>query len=109
MPLTRTRLGQEPRSLVAEPDQWPDTRPLPDAPAAVAYGLVLGRKIAALLAAQGLTGAAFAREIGIARQTVHDILTGRTLPDLHTLVWIEQTYGVRIWPTPKELRELTGE
>jgi len=39
----------------------------------------------------------------MSRQSAHDLLTGRQLPDFYTIVKLEQTIGQPLWPTAAEL------
>jgi len=39
-----------------------------------------------------------AEAVDVARSTLHDVVSGRTWPDFHTLVKLEEYLNVRLWP-----------
>jgi DNA-binding phage protein len=45
-----------------------------------------------------MTKLAAAARIGIARTTLYDVLSGVSLPDIHTVISAEHALGVRLWP-----------
>ena len=99
----RLRLGAEPRTFLRDPAQWPTGRPKANAPRPLLYGLVIARKVAAWVAAEGMSVAGFAERAGMSRQAAYDLLGGKQLPDFYTIVRLEETLGQRLWPTEQEL------
>jgi len=75
---------------------WPEGRVTRSAPVAVRYAQEITRRITA--ASAGWTQTALAEQAGLARSTLHDIVTGRTWPDVVTLAKLEAVLQVKLWP-----------
>lgn len=65
-------------------------------PPAVFWAAEISRRLGAALV--GRSKAAVAKEAGIARSTLYDVLGGETWPDLATIVGLEEVLGVTLWP-----------
>lgn len=75
---------------------WPDGQLRADTPIGVRYAAAITRNLK--VAMEGRTQSGLAEEISIARSTLHDILTGRSWPDLSTLAKLEDALEARLWP-----------
>jgi hypothetical protein len=75
---------------------WPNGRPTPGAPLAVTYAQHISRAIVAAMGEEGPTSVCARADI--ARSTLHDILTGRSWPDVVTLAKLENVLETRLWP-----------
>lgn len=91
----RSREYRTPRDWLAE-GEWPDGTFLEDAPTAVAYAVEIARRLDDSL--QGRSKAELARQAGIERTTLYDVLSGRTWPDAVTLAKLEEALKARLWP-----------
>lgn len=94
MPKRRTVLGP-PRDYLAS-GTWPGGSVAKGAPPAVGYAKEISKRLGAALAERNQSAAA--EQADLARSTLHDILTGRTWPDVVTLAKFERLLGVRLWP-----------
>lgn len=74
---------------------WPDAGLTDDAPSRSATRW-RSRTCCAQLEDRTITD--IADEAGLAHFTLHDLVTGRTLPDLVTLAKLEQVLHTRLWP-----------
>lgn len=75
---------------------WPEGTLRKDTPIGVRYAAEITRNLKAAM--DGWTQTGLAEEISIARSTLHDILTGRSWPDLSTLAKLEEALQTRLWP-----------
>ena len=75
---------------------WPDGTPRTDAPLAVAYAQEIATRLQEAL--EDRTISDVASQASLARSTIHDLLTGRTWPDIVTLAKLEYELGTRLWP-----------
>jgi DNA-binding phage protein len=95
---TRSGFDGQPRSFVAAGSAWPEGPFEAGAPVTVRYAAAIVVSLRAAIAAKGWTNTLAASEIGINRQSLQAILSGRVLPDLHTLARAEEALGARLWP-----------
>jgi hypothetical protein len=63
---------------------------------AAAYAAEISKRLAAGLGSRSKSEVAASAEL--ARSTLHDLLTGRTWPDVVSLVQLESVLGVKLWP-----------
>ena len=91
----RGRITGPPRSFLAS-GTWPEGTLRADAPVGAGYAAAISRNLAVAIA--GMNKSALAEQTDLARSTIHDILTGRTWPDLVTLAKLEDHLDVRLWP-----------
>jgi hypothetical protein len=89
------RLGKIPAAYVE--GAWDEGRFTDEATTAVRYVWLLSRRLAVAL--EGRQKSAFANEVGVARSTIHDFLTGRTWPDVPTVARLEEVLGETLWPS----------
>lgn len=94
----RFSMQGEPRSYVKAGGSWPEGPFRKDAPVAVFYGAEISRNLALHISESDMTKIAAAAKIGIARTTLYDVLSGVSLPDIHTVINAEHALGVRLWP-----------
>jgi transcriptional regulator with XRE-family HTH domain len=73
-----------------------------NAPAGVVYAQHISTRLAEAIA--GHTKTDVARQTGVSRQAVYDILTGVTFPDSVSLAKLETALKVRLWPGPDDLQ-----
>jgi hypothetical protein len=76
---------------------FPDGTVADGAPAGVAELAGVARNIRELVAAGDVTVAGLARDSGVHRTTVHDILAGKVWMDTQTLARLETAAGRRLW------------
>jgi DNA-binding phage protein len=91
----RSQLYRAPRDWLAE-GTWPDGRFAADAPDVVAYAAEISRRVAQ--ASAGRAKATLARDAGIERTTLYDMLSGRSWPDAVTLAKLEMALDSALWP-----------
>ena len=77
---------------------WPKGPFESETPVTVRYAAVIAQRLLTAIAARGWSNTHAASEIGILRQSLQAILSGRVLPDLHTLARAETSLQVRLWP-----------
>jgi hypothetical protein len=94
---------REPRSYLDE-GGWPAGRLVADAPDVVKYALVISRRLAAALPPRHQS--AIAADTQMARSTLNDLLSGRRIPDLVSIVKLEGRLRTRLWPTRREVARL---
>lgn len=90
-----------PRDFVAAGD-YPDAELAADAPVAAVYAQRIAVRLRDALAGGNRT--AVADRADVSRTALHDIVTGRTFPDVVTLAKLEEVLGVRLWPDPPRRR-----
>ncbi|HTC68040.1 MAG TPA: helix-turn-helix transcriptional regulator [Acidothermaceae bacterium] len=90
----RRRVVGPPREYLI--GEWPGGHAAADAPLALRYAQHITRTITVAMADEGPTSVC--QRADIARSTLHDILTGRSWPDLVTLAKLEDVFGTRLWP-----------
>lgn len=91
----RSGVSGPPRGYLAAGD-WPDGPLVDGAPPGAEYALHISRVLRDALADRSQTEVAEHAEL--ARSTLHDIVHGRTWPDVVTLAKLEATLDVRLWP-----------
>ncbi|GAA3221215.1 helix-turn-helix domain-containing protein [Oerskovia jenensis] len=91
----RSQEYRTPRDWLAEGD-WPEGTFTADAPTAVAYAVEIARRLGCSL--EGQTKTSLARQAGLERTTIYDLLAGRTWPDAVTLAKLEEALETRLWP-----------
>ena len=94
----RFSMHGEPRSYLKSGGVWPEGPFRKDTPVAVFYGAEISRRLASHISDTGLSKVAVAQRIGIARGTLYDVLTGVSLPDIHTVINAEQSLEISLWP-----------
>ncbi|WP_229897893.1 helix-turn-helix domain-containing protein [Streptomyces finlayi] len=90
-----TARSRAPRELARNPQDWPDAV-LDDVAAAVVQ--TIARRLAAALNARGWSRRTAANQLGINRQTIGDVLDGRTWPDVATIARLEAGLNTPLWP-----------
>jgi ribosome-binding protein aMBF1 (putative translation factor) len=91
-----------PRSVrIGEPRHWldgdfPGGTLRPGVPEGVAEVAEIARRLRTEL--DGRSISAVSREAGLTRSTIQDLISGRVVPDVVTLVKLERVLGVRLWP-----------
>ncbi|PAZ17627.1 transcriptional regulator [Streptomyces sp. SA15] len=58
----------------------------------------IARRLAEAMAEQGMSANALARESGVNRQVIANVLNGSVWPDMLTVVDLEGALGVMLWP-----------
>lgn len=91
-------LGREPRDFVAAGGSFPAGPWSLETPVLVRYVAAIAEGLSAGFADRHWSVARASRELGVARQTLHDILSGRTVPDLLSVVRAEQALDTSLWP-----------
>jgi DNA-binding XRE family transcriptional regulator len=94
----RPGLPRSPRDYVTPAGTWPEGPWETGAPSSVLVAAAIVRRLRAEIDRQGLSNTAAAALIGISRQALQDILGGRRVPDLHTLVLAEDAFELSLWP-----------
>ncbi|MDY0816080.1 helix-turn-helix transcriptional regulator [Kitasatospora purpeofusca] len=91
------RNHQVPRSFIAE-GEWPDVKLTADAPpeAVVGYAFVL--KVRAAMDARSWSARYTAEKAGVKHTTLNDLLAGRALPGLSTIVGLEIALQLDLYP-----------
>lgn len=98
--------GREPRDFLEVGGAYP-TGPFQDGtPVLVRYVAAIVAQVASGIADQGWSVSRASQELGVARQTMHDILSGRTVPDLLSVVRAEQALARSVWPDPDTVNQL---
>ncbi|MFE0135300.1 helix-turn-helix transcriptional regulator [Streptomyces sp. NPDC059037] len=87
--------SRAPRELTRDPEAWPDAV-VDDIAAAVVQ--TIARRMAAALSERGLSRRGAADLLGINRQTIGDVLDGRTWPDVATIARLEAGLNTPLWP-----------
>ncbi|MEV0115919.1 helix-turn-helix transcriptional regulator [Streptomyces sp. NPDC050844] len=87
--------SRAPRECAHDPEAWPDAV-VDDIAAAVVQ--TIARRLAAALAERGLSRRGAADLLGINRQTIGDVLDGRTWPDVATIARFEAGLNTPLWP-----------
>lgn len=86
-----------PRTWVADGGSWPDGPLVADAPP---YAVVTSRVVAAYRkAATGRTLRSVAADAGIDATALGRMLSGETVPDVHTVAVLEAALDTPLWPT----------
>ena len=86
-----------PHSWVIDGAEWPDGPLAADAPP---YALVTAAVVRAYRQAAGSRSLrSVARDAGIDPTALGRMLSGETVPDVHTVAVLEDALGVPLWPT----------
>src|SRR6476469_9963721 len=93
----RRRVSGVPRDYVTA-GEWPHGSLEVSAPVAVSYAAEIAARLAEAISRQGISQSELAPRADVARSTLHDVLTGRTWPDVVTLAKLETLLAVRLWP-----------
>ena len=98
MPARRGLLPQPWRYLtVGNQAKWPQGALWRDAPMAAYFTRAVARRLKAILKDDGWTVYRLAKEAGVSRQTIANILTGATWSDLPTIYRLEVALQQRLW------------
>jgi hypothetical protein len=91
------RAGEPPRAWVRPGAEWPELvhDAPPEAKALAALAVALRAQL------EGRTIAGVARDAGLDRSTIHDVLAGRSWWNLGDLAKVEAVLGTRLWPGPE--------
>ena len=89
---------QPPRTYVREEGTWPTGPWAEGTPRSILVTAEIAQRLRASISSAGISTTEAAARIGISRQALHEILSGRRIPDLHTLVEAEDALGVTPWP-----------
>jgi hypothetical protein len=85
-----------PHTWVDEGGEWPDGPLVPDAPP---YAVVTAAVVANYRNAAGKRSLrSVARDAGIDPTALSRMLSGETVPDVHTVAVLEDALGVPLWP-----------
>lgn len=90
--------GRAPRDFLGGDGVYPLGPWQDDTPVLVRYVAAIVAEMAAGFDERGWSVSRASQELGVARQTMHDILSGRTVPDLLSVVRAEQALGRSVWP-----------
>ncbi|MFD7018521.1 helix-turn-helix domain-containing protein [Streptomyces sp. NPDC059928] len=87
--------ARSPRELAGNPEAWAEEPS--DDPAAEAVRQI-ARRLAQALDDQGLSLRAAAAGSGVNRQSIADLLAGRSWPDIATVARLTHFTGTALWP-----------
>ncbi|MEV6986877.1 helix-turn-helix transcriptional regulator [Sphaerisporangium sp. NPDC051017] len=85
-----------PRDLAEDPQAWPHAN-LGRHPAAAVVQQIAAA-LAGVLAERRLSLRGLAAASGVNRQSISDLLAGRSWPDVATIALLETTLAARLWP-----------
>lgn len=85
-----------PRELAEDPQAWPHAD-LARHPAAAVVQQIAAT-LAGILAERRLSLRGLAAASGVNRQSIADLLAGRSWPDVATIALLEAALAVRLWP-----------
>lgn len=85
-----------PRDLAEDPQAWPHAN-LAGHPAA-AVVQAIAATLAGILTERRLSLRGLAAASGVNRQSISDLLAGRSWPDVATIALLETALAVRLWP-----------
>ena len=80
---------------------WPSGKPKEGAPAEVHVIQTIAQRLRSLLKKSEKSVRYLARDADLNPQTVHNILEGKTWPDLPTIYRLEYALGERLWVNPR--------
>lgn len=92
---SRTRNGG-PAAYLRASGRWPNGPLRKDSPTAAYWAAEISRRLATALAGRSKTSVA--EQVGMARSTLYDVLSGETWPDLVTIAALEEALEVELWP-----------
>ncbi|WP_406505390.1 helix-turn-helix transcriptional regulator [Streptomyces sp. NBC_00212] len=87
--------SRAPRECARDPQAWPDAV-VDDVAAAVVQAIA--RRLADALRERHLSRRQAADLLGVNRQTIGDVLDGRTWPDVATIARLEASLNTPLWP-----------
>lgn len=90
--------SRAPREHARDLEAWPDAV-VDDVAAAVVQ--TIARRLAAALNERGWSRRTAADHLAINRQTIGDVLDGRTWPDVATIARLEAGLNTPLWPPPQ--------
>ena len=76
--------------------RWPNGPLRKDAPTSAYWAAEISRRLEAALI--GRSKSAVAEDVGMARTTLYDVVSGKTWPDLVTIAALEEALGIELWP-----------
>ncbi|GAA4986338.1 hypothetical protein HD597_000156 [Nonomuraea thailandensis] len=85
-----------PRDLAENPQAWPHADLSGHPPAAVVQAIAAS--LTGILAERRLSLRGLAAASGVNRQSIADLLVGRSWPDVATIALLETALAVRLWP-----------
>ncbi|SEG99269.1 Helix-turn-helix [Nonomuraea solani] len=85
-----------PRDLAENPQAWPHADLARHPAAAVVQAIAAA--LAGILAERRLSLRGLAAASGVNRQSISDLLAGRSWPDVATIALLEAALAVRLWP-----------
>ncbi|TDD51587.1 XRE family transcriptional regulator [Nonomuraea terrae] len=85
-----------PRDLAEDPQAWPHADLARHPAAAVVQQIAAS--LAGILAERRLSLRGLAAASGVNRQSIADLLAGRSWPDVATIALLETALAVRLWP-----------
>ncbi|MFI6994681.1 helix-turn-helix domain-containing protein [Nonomuraea wenchangensis] len=94
--------SRAPRELADDPQAWPHADLTGHR--AAAHVQEIAGALAAVMAEQGLSRRGLAAFSGVNRQSIADLLTGRSWPDVATIACLEHALGRRLWPSVPDHR-----
>lgn len=92
------RSYQPPAGFVAQDGEWPLGPFLPTTPAYAHVTARLVASLSAVMSRRGLSLRAVAVPAGIDPTSLSRLVTGKVVPDLGTIVALENSLGVDLWP-----------
>ncbi|GGL33689.1 helix-turn-helix domain-containing protein [Planomonospora parontospora] len=85
-----------PRELAEDPQAWPNADLTPHPAAAVVQAIAA--TLAGILVERRLSLRGLAAASGVNRQSIADLLAGRSWPDVATIALLETALAARLWP-----------
>ncbi|WP_162794667.1 helix-turn-helix domain-containing protein [Nonomuraea lactucae] len=85
-----------PRDLAEDPQAWPHADLARHPAAAVVQAIAAA--LAGILAERRLSLLGLATASGVNRQSIADLLAGRSWPDVATIALLETALAARLWP-----------
>ncbi|MET7459625.1 helix-turn-helix transcriptional regulator [Nonomuraea sp. NPDC005501] len=85
-----------PRDLAEDPQAWPHADLARHPAAAIVQQIAVS--LAGVLAERRLSLRGLAAASGVNRQSIADLLAGRSWPDVATIALLETALTVRLWP-----------
>lgn len=95
MPRRSRGITGEPRDYLKS-GQWPDGQFRKTAPPAVYWSAEISKRLRSAIGERTITS--IAQEADLARSTIYDILNGVTWPDVVSIVKLQDTLDVELWP-----------